>query len=493
MIPNIDYYRIPEEFFLRIHFVRPRFKSNIENVLLYMARECCKIPPLPCKDYNIAYTNAIKMFPGNQTATDKTLANWRTEIPALFGFYTEDKATNITHTSKMAEFLDEHQDLTQFMKFFLFTFQFPGGHLKAKDNIDLICNSVKFKPAKLILQVLQEGNVILSQEGKISEMSVNAEEVTYCIFNDLRATRGERSPKEIATIILSNRKKKLKYYNKYDKQIFSSKGVARTRGDVIRYAGDILDYMSLADILEMSHDYFRMKPNEKNTIDAFVNDNTFFNGYDKLYNHQIHSEDVDSIETHWFDYVNNSLNPNLFKTDISKIVNISPDLDIIYKERITALISNEERKTKDIGNIGEALIYGHEKMRLKIAGYELLLHRVQIVDSPAYHPGFDIDSLEGDGTNDHRYIEVKTTISKQKILLNSFHMSPNEWDVAGTNKEHYCIYRLMLSASEKILYILRDPVNLYKQDLIMASPRNGMEISYDIGNFERTELLTWQN
>ena len=74
-----------------------------------------------------------------------------------------------------------------------------------------------------------------------------------------------------------------------------------------------------------------------------------------------------------------------------------------------------------------------------------------------------------------------------------FHMSPNEWDVAGTHKEHYCVYRLMISLSDKTLYIFRNPVGLYKQDLIEASPRNGMEISFDINNFEKTDLLTWQD
>ena len=139
------------------------------------------------------------------------------------------------------------------------------------------------------------------------------------------------------------------------------------------------------------------------------------------------------------------------------------------------------------------MIYGHEKRRLKLAGYGHMLHRVQIVDSPSYHPGFDIDSLEGDGSNDHRYIEVKTTISKKKLQMYGFHMSPNEWDVAGTHKEHYCVYRLMISLSDKTLYIFRNPVGLYKQDLIEASPRNGMEISFDINNFEKTDLLTWQD
>ena len=53
---------MPDKYWHRIHFVRPRFKSNIENVLLYMANECCRIPRCSCEEYSSRYLNAIKMF-----------------------------------------------------------------------------------------------------------------------------------------------------------------------------------------------------------------------------------------------------------------------------------------------------------------------------------------------------------------------------------------------------------------------------------------------
>ena len=83
-------------------------------------------------------------------------------------------------------------------------------------------------------------------------------------------------------------------------------------------------------------------------------------------------------------------------------------------------------------------------------------------------------------------------LSKRQIQVFGFHMSPNEWRVAGTIKEHYCIYRLMLSEQNKTLYILRDPVKLYKTDLIEAEPRDGMEITFKNNLFEPTELLSWK-
>ena len=76
--------------------------------------------------------------------------------------------------------------------------------------------------------------------------------------------------------------------------------------------------------------------------------------------------------------------------------------------------------------------------------------------------------------------------------MHGFHMSPNEWRVASTIKEHYCVYRLMLSETDKVLFILRNPVDLYKKDKIEAEPRDGMEITFSTDNFKPTKLLTWK-
>lgn len=488
---KISYYQIPDKDWYRIHFVRPRFKSNIENVLLYMANECCRISKCSCEEYNQKYFNAIRRFPGNIDATKKTLDNWRTEIPALFGFYNEDKVNDVTETSEMARFLHENQDLTQFLRLFLFSFQFPGGHLKSNDVRDIISHGIKFKPAKAIIEVLMAGNEILAAENK--QMSISAEEATYCIFNDIRVTSGKVSASAIAETILRNRKNKVKYYNPNDPKCLSLRGDARSKGDMTRYAGDILDYMEIANLLDKTHGYFTLKGNEYDALKTFAEDKTWFDGYDKFYGQKkVETIELTRMEPYWFDYVNDSMNPNLFKTDIRSIVEKKGALDVIFEDRIREVVASDDKTTKDIGNLGEAIICGHEKMRLKINGYDKFVRLVQIVDSPAYHPGFDIDSYEADGTENHRYIEVKTTISKKKIQMYGFHMSSNEWNVAGTIKEHYCVYRLMLSEQDSTLFVLRNPVGLYKTDKIEAESRNGMEISFSSETFKPTELLTWK-
>ena len=61
-------------------------------------------------------------------------------------------------------------------------------------------------------------------------------------------------------------------------------------------------------------------------------------------------------------------------------------------------------------------------------------------------------------------------------------------------KDRYFVYRLMISKVEKKLFILQDPVGLYKKDILSMIPKDGAEITFDTktaGNFE--ELLTWAN
>ena len=488
-----SYYIVPDEYWYRIHFVRPRFKSNIESVLLYMANECCKIPRCTCREYSDRYYNAIRLYPGNIGIAEKTLHNWRTEIPALFGFYNEDKSLGVTETSNMARFLHEKQDLTQFLRLFLLSFQFPGGHMKPQDTMDVIAYNIRFKPAKYIIQVLLEGNKMLFKQGSAKRMSISAEEATYCIFNDIRVTGGQTSPKQVAKTILDNRSKKLKYYYVEDEHNISLTGKVRSRGDVIRYAGDILDYMEIANLLNKHYGYYSLKENQMLAINVFAKDKTFFKGYEKFYGKKDYSTiEISEIEPMWFEYVNRSMKPELFKTDLHTIFKPDEEIEVIFDDRIKDVVSSETTTTKDIGNIGEALVCGHERMRLKINGYEDYIKLVQIVDSPAYHPGFDIDSFEADGTEYHRYIEVKTTISKRKIQLYGFHMSSNEWNVAGTIKEHYYVYRLMLSEKDKTLFIIPNPVGLYKTDKIDAEAHDGMDISFSEDTFNPTELLIWK-
>jgi hypothetical protein len=105
--------------------------------------------------------------------------------------------------------------------------------------------------------------------------------------------------------------------------------------------------------------------------------------------------------------------------------------------------------------------------------------------------GYDIQSLEGTPDRIKRYIEVKTTISQNRLNFGNFHLTPNEWNSATTLRDRYYVYRLMISKDERTLYILQDPESLYKQNKISMSlsHKSGVEISFSETACTKTALM----
>ena len=66
-------YKIPEELYFRIHHVRPRFKVDIENVLIYMAEEISAVGELPVEEFVSRVNGAIYCYSGNAHRKFKTI------------------------------------------------------------------------------------------------------------------------------------------------------------------------------------------------------------------------------------------------------------------------------------------------------------------------------------------------------------------------------------------------------------------------------------
>lgn len=465
-------YRVPPEYLCELHHARPRFKNDVENVLFYIASVCKNITCIDTKSYNEQIYNAIKLYPGNESSVRKTINNWRTEISALFGFYIEDKITKTTRTGAMSNILADSGDLIQFFKYYCYKFQYPGGHIKPNYVKLLIDKGVKFKPVQYILKVLHESDSYLGKP-----MGINKAEATHCIFNDLRVTRDNRDVKEVIDLIKYNREHGIEY---------------NTEGDVIRYAGDILDYMVLANLLKVSHNYYYLNRIENEAILSFINSKETFDGYDDYYGTNFQASELNHIETDWFEYVNAGLDAKLFRTDLSQYISETEEeqeseYKILVKDKIGEVMASAN--TKEIGDLGETLVIGHEKVRVKEGGREDLLHLIKKIPT-ALAVGYDVQSVELDARK--RYIEVKTTISNKPLNFYSFHLTPNEWDTASSLNDRYFVYRLMISRSSLSIYILQNPVQMYKDNLISLAIRDGAEITFNANNIEKSTLKIWQ-
>ena len=193
-------YQIPDEYFFRLHHIRPRFKSNVEEVLLYVANSISDLNTLPEKEFNEQLNAVLRNFGKNQTAKQKTIDNWRTEIAALFSFIQETE-TGKLFPSLMAKRLAENQYLDEFFNYFLYTFQYPAGHNKNHAVIEQIKKGIQFQPCKFILQIFQAACELSDKP-----FSLTAEELTQCAYFDLRVTaEHSKTAHDVAKHIIENR------------------------------------------------------------------------------------------------------------------------------------------------------------------------------------------------------------------------------------------------------------------------------------------------
>lgn len=466
-------YKIDSKYYHRLHQVRPRFKNNVENVLLYVASEISKLESQQIGVFNQNLFNAIRLYTGNASKSDETINNWRTEISALFGFIEEDNVNKTAKAGTIAQKLSDEQDLVQFFKCFLFYFQYPGGHIKSHKLKEVIDNGIRFKPAQYFLKVLNIG-----EEHTKKRFYINKAEATHFIYNDLRVTRDNCNPNEVVERILQARE---------------NNEELNRQSDVVRYAGDILDYMVIGNLLVQHANKFYINWGDRETITAFLESDLWFPDYDYLYGTNFDVSILKLIEDSWFMFVNKDLGQDLFKTDVLKYIGIEEDT---YAKLVETAIEDLEGKfdpdnvknTKEIGDFGENLIVGHESMRVKLGGREDLLHLIKKIPT-AFAVGYDIQSVELDTRK--RYVEVKSTISNKALNFNNFHLTTNEWVTADTLREAYFVYRLMISKHERKLFILKDPVGKYKSDKIQMTPRNGADIIFSEISGEWNELLIW--
>ena len=471
---EIKTYRIPDEYFFRLHHVRPRFKNDVEEVLLYVATSISEMTVLPEKDFNNELNKVLFGFKKNATSTEKTIDNWRTEISALFGFIQE--AEQHLYPSITAKRLANNQYLDEFFNYFLFSFQYPGGHIKSQNVIKQIEAGIKFKPCQFILQSLIEGGKITGKP-----FSLTAEELTQCAYFDLRVTTGKRYPKEVAKLILQNRKDKVEYEHKYEQLRNERTGDFPSKGDTYRYAGDILDYMVLANLLQHKGTgyYYYLNEENKEAINYHLNKNVWFDEYDKFYNADtITNPEIAVIEETWFDYVNSFDNIEAF----------APHLEEREAENISALIQEyysrmrDDRKvpTKIFGDYGETLILAHEYLRTKDGSNRQ--HLINKIPTPL-GVGYDLQSIEIEKKK--RYIEVKTTKSRKAINSNRFKLTPNEWDTAETLGDNYFVYYLVINDEGKNIFIIQNPIKQFNSGNLKVDKNLVVEFSNKSGQWQK--------
>ncbi|MEF1285842.1 DUF3883 domain-containing protein [Vibrio sp. M250220] len=467
-VPNS--YKIKEVNLLPLHMVRPRFKNNIENVLFYMAKE---ITSFSGAIDGQVLDNMISNFPGNSHLVEKTLANWRTEISALFGLMQYEDGFGY-YASSISKRLSEKEDLIEFFKNFAMKIQFPNGMLKPHVNKKLIESGVDFAPLSFVVNLLN----ILKEVG-VSESYITKDELTYVIFDDLRFTTGKLGPIDAKNIIMNNRKHSVIY----EKHKFI-KGITKgNRGDQTRTALDFLDYLELANILIKKSSKYFLNDIESDFIEYACKENGNFDRFRPFYNKIFTVAQLSNVQNSWFDYVN-TLDFNESATSIRKFIQTKVKDDTVSINLFDG--TTEKMTTKEIGDLGESLVISHEKNKLESLGLGHNKHLVQFIPTHL-GAGYDVKSM--DEMDNQIFIEVKTTLSNHALTQSRVSLTKNEWNAAYTNKENYYIYRLIITNDTRRLLVMNNPVGLVQQGEIKLSAPKGVELIFKPDVLKEVELL----
>lgn len=372
----------------------------------------------------------------------------------------------------MAQELSNEQDFISFFKCFVTKLQFPGGHIKDLFNCMLIQRDIKFKPAILFLKIIK----LLGDDDKSSAF-LTKDEATYVLLNDARFLSLHSDISLATKIIQQNRSEQnLEYEGPHDD--------TKSKGDQTRTAGDILDYMELANLLQKRGRKFFINDAESKFIDKLLKKPDYFEGYNSFYEKEkLLPADIAPYRAEWFDYVND-LNFSHYKTDIGIFIRSHDtsdevDLEIDY-ETVHTL------STKEIGDKGEAIIIAHEKTRLIEEGADHLTHLVKFMPTHLA-VGYDVQSRDCDES--HRFIEVKTTVSNKKLTQYRFHLTPNEWNSAFTNRDTYFVYRLVITTEQRSLFVIQDPVGAFQNGLVKVLSPSGFDIVYNEKSGRQEKLL----
>ena len=483
-------YKIPSEHFFPLHHVRPRFKGQVEDVLIYMAREIVRFGKSPEADFAKNMNQAIWHFPGNANLKKKTVDNWRTEISALFGLLY--KSGGEVSPTKLALELAENLDLISFFRTYLAKFQYPGGHVKPSYAAQCIESGVRFKPAAFVIRVLLAGQA-QSENGKFS---LNKQEAASLIWNDLRVTTGALTPEDIARSVAEHRMNKTEF---------------DSRGDYIRYAGDVLDYMVLGNVLGFHPSgAYTLIPGTQEAANMILSHEQLFEPYEKLYSSSnLSSQILATLESQWFDYAGNQIDNMVLTTDPLSVLSSYVEDEQTGTEIVSGKTSvkrddsagaveielldflrvklRERSKigTKETGDAGEYLVLKHEFNRLSGLGAVDQAHKVKKIPDHL-GVGYDIKSFIDAGEN-QKLIEVKTSISHGKLKVSQFHLTKNEWRCAEASGGNYYVYRVLISTKSVSCFVIHDPVGKYKSDKLKMNLGDGADIQYkeEAGTWER--------
>ncbi|MDD3480695.1 MAG: DUF3883 domain-containing protein [Patescibacteria group bacterium] len=433
-------YETPEDYLLRCAFPRGRMLTALEDELTVFSQLIIKNANKPREDFE---KNFDRDYSALFRLAPKTIKNHRTEMITLLGLIVEDGGV-VKPSSKTVTLVDS-QDFRMFFKAFCNKFQFPNCINKPQETYKQLKASVRFKPAKFILELMKEG------ERKTGPgFAVKASEVSNLIFNDTRVTSGKFTPLDVLVKILDNRKHEILYH-----------------GDshYNQHGREFLGYMVLAGLLLIDGHNFILNNREKDAVEEIITSKDYFEIPPEYATDAEVRNEVQKKWQVWF-----SASEERFATPEAayEIQEDELPVEIPTTAKGSQPISSA---LKVIGDIGERLVLKFEQDTIgKDRPDKLPLIKIVSNDTSL---GYDIQSISDIDFREKKFIEVKTTkrtYAPAEQIVTFFPMSGNEWETAKLLKECYYIYRVFLTSKGVNICVIKNPAEKHDKGLIILEP-----------------------
>ena len=440
-------YQTPTKYLLRCAFPRGRILSQIEDELSILTQFVSRFTP---KDKEQFDTLIDSEYAKLRSVSAKSIKNYRTEMTKLFGLITVG-SDGVVQASERTNLLVESQNFPLFFKTFCHRFQFPNGINKPQETAKQIEAGAQFKPAKFILDLF-----VLGVEKCGQDFSINGNEISNLVFNDVRVTSGKMSPHQVLDFLLKLRSGHVRFAG-------GSK--------IAQHGREFLGYMLLARLLKEGENGFRLNEKERQAIDYIRQSELFFNVPRDFATNTSTRKQLQYEWGLWFGDVSQiekeKLAAKIERTEIPTI----PVPGIEKTPEAAALAEPAQGDLKEIGDKGELVVLKYEKERI----YQIRPDRIGLVRRVSNDTalGYDIQSLEFDDVSKKKFIEVKTTertFPPSEEILTYFPMSGNEWETAKTHGDSYYIYRVFLTAKEPAVFVIKNPVMRCEEGHIILEP-----------------------
>lgn len=426
---------------MRCDFIRGKSQREMDDMLPLYAKTINSI--CPCDEDSFSHKFDEELAGYLQSASNKTLANHRTEIAgSLLGLYYEEDG-EIFESDRNKKYLQD-SDQPALFKDICFKHQFPSGVQAITTIRSKLANGINFRPYPFILLVLQ-----LAEANQI-KLTLN--DIGYYILNSADVLKGRATPKEVFDVIVNDKA------NNTVRHLTPPPSKASSY--VFQHIREQMNYLELANLILICDDgSVLLNHHENEAIHVFTEE------YGKPLPFDFNEFDLSSIdgrkEAHlaWHKYYGNLSMPSIngiFATKASAIINTQAKTISTQENK-----SEEEETTVDIGDEGEELVFKYEKSRVRAYNIHLTNRVLSLGKTKGL--GYDIQSVvakPGPTAEFCKYIEVKTTkrVTAPEIndesWFDNFTITRNEYLAAAQHKDLYFIFRVYFTREGVIIHVL---------------------------------------